>query len=77
LIAGFSRGAEQAAGFARMLHERGIHDPLGMKVTRGNDGLIEQLEFTKPPLVASRQAKRRPIATGSKQLCCAPITRPM
>lgn len=48
---GFSRGAEQAAGFTRLVHERGIQDPEGMVVTRDSKGLIESVAFTKPPLV--------------------------
>ncbi len=48
---GFSRGAEQAAGFARMVHERGIQDPSGIHRVRGEDGRMH-LEYTKPPLVA-------------------------
>ena len=48
---GFSRGAEQAAGFARMLHERGIQDPDGRREVRGEDGRMH-VEYTKPPLVA-------------------------
>lgn len=31
LATGFSRGAEQAAGFTRVVHERGIQDPAGEK----------------------------------------------
>lgn len=48
---GFSRGAEQAAGFARMVHERGIQDPDGRREVRGEDGRLH-IEYTKPPLVA-------------------------
>jgi Uncharacterized alpha/beta hydrolase domain (DUF2235) len=48
---GFSRGAEQAAGFARLLHERGIQDPDGRREVRGEDGRMH-VEYTKPPLVA-------------------------
>ncbi|UUF00335.1 DUF2235 domain-containing protein [Xanthomonas hortorum pv. pelargonii] len=67
---GFSRGAEQAAGFTRMVHERGIHDPKSMVVHRGNDGLIERVEFTKPPLVAPGRAAQAvglfdPVGTGT------------
>lgn len=47
---GFSRGAEQAAGFTRMVEERGIQNPVGAVVTRGRDGLIEGIEFTRAPL---------------------------
>lgn len=47
---GFSRGAEQAAGFTRMVEERGIQDPEGAVVRKGRDGLIDSVEFTRPPL---------------------------
>lgn len=58
---GFSRGAEQAAGFARLVHERGIQDPEGMVVKRDANGLIESVEFTRPPLV---EPGRTPQAVG-------------
>lgn len=66
---GFSRGAEQAAGFARMVHERGIQNPEGMSVIRGDDGLIDRLEFTRPPLVPPGQTAQAlalfdPVGTG-------------
>ncbi|AWV08748.1 T6SS phospholipase effector Tle1-like catalytic domain-containing protein [Marilutibacter maris] len=48
---GFSRGAEQAAGFARLVQERGIQNPDGMLVKQDSDGLVESIEFTKPPLL--------------------------
>lgn len=48
---GFSRGAEQAAGFTRLVHERGIQDPEGMVIKRDANGLIESVGFTRPPLV--------------------------
>ena len=47
---GFSRGAEQAAGFTRMVEERGIHSPDGVSVVRGRDGLIDRVQFTGPLL---------------------------
>lgn len=47
---GFSRGAEQAAGFTRMVEERGIQDPRNAVVTRGRDGLIDSVDYTRPPL---------------------------
>lgn len=47
---GFSRGAEQAAGFTRMIEERGIQDPRGMNVVRDRNGDIERLEPTRPNL---------------------------
>ncbi len=65
---GFSRGAVQAAGFARLVHERGIQDPDGMRHVRGDDGRME-LVFTKPPLVPPGQVPQvlglfDPVATG-------------
>ncbi|MBD9367359.1 DUF2235 domain-containing protein [Xanthomonas sp. XNM01] len=48
---GFSRGAEQAAGFTRMVEERGIQNPEGAKVNRDRNGLVEPpITFTQPPL---------------------------
>lgn len=49
---GFSRGAEQAAGFARMVHERGIRDPSGVQLHRDRDGLIDRIAYRTdlPPL---------------------------
>ncbi|WP_266156471.1 T6SS phospholipase effector Tle1-like catalytic domain-containing protein [Dyella silvatica] len=52
---GFSRGAEQAAGFARLVHERGIQDPTGARYTYGLDGLITDVKYRNPPLVAPGQ----------------------
>jgi hypothetical protein len=53
---GFSRGAEQAAGFARLVHERGIQDPSGAVYQRDPDnGMITGVRYTKPPLVAPGQ----------------------
>ncbi|MCD9028991.1 DUF2235 domain-containing protein [Luteimonas sp. BDR2-5] len=47
---GFSRGAEQAAGFTRIVEERGIQNPEDAVVKRDSKGLIESVEFTRPPL---------------------------
>src|SRR5690606_22345078 len=47
---GFSRGAEQAVGFTRMVEGRGIQDPDGARVSRDRDGMIQRIEFTAPPL---------------------------
>ena len=47
---GFSRGAEQAAGFTRLVEERGIQDPRGMDVVRDRNGHIESLKPTRPNL---------------------------
>jgi hypothetical protein len=66
---GFSRGAEQAAGFARLVQERGIQDPTGAKYTRDADGMITHVTYTKPPLVAPGQVAQAaglfdPVGTG-------------
>jgi len=47
---GFSRGAEQAAGFTRLVEQRGIQNPERADVVRGRDGLIDRIVFTAPPL---------------------------
>ncbi len=47
---GFSRGAEQAAGFTRMVEERGIRNPEGAQVTRDRDGRVLDVEYVGPPL---------------------------
>lgn len=47
---GFSRGAEQAAGFSRLVHERGIQDPDGAVTVRDENG-NQVVQYTKPPLV--------------------------
>jgi len=65
---GFSRGAEQAAGFSRLVHERGIQDPEGRREVRGEDGRMH-IEYTKPPLVAAGQTPQAvglfdPVGTG-------------
>lgn len=52
---GFSRGSEQAAGFARMVHERGIQDPSGAIYIRDRHGQITHVEYGRPPLVAPGQ----------------------
>jgi hypothetical protein len=60
---GFSRGAEQAAGFTRLVEERGIQDPLGVKKQDG------ELVYTRPALVAPGQVVQAvglfdPVGTG-------------
>ena len=66
---GFSRGAEQAAGFARLVHERGIQNPDGAIYTRNSQGQITNVEYTKPPLVPAGQVAQAvglfdPVGTG-------------
>jgi Uncharacterized alpha/beta hydrolase domain (DUF2235) len=65
---GFSRGAEQAAGFTRLVEERGIQDPSGVRKARDENGDI-QISYTKPPLVAPGQVAQAvglydPVGTG-------------
>lgn len=65
---GFSRGAEQAAGLTRLIDERGIWNPEGMKVER-EGGLVSKLEPTLPALVppgktAQALALFDPVGTG-------------
>jgi hypothetical protein len=67
---GFSRGAEQAAGFARLVQERGIQDPTGAKYTRGSDGMITGVQYSKPPLVPPGEVAQAvglfdPVGTGN------------
>ena len=69
---GFSRGAVQAAGLARLVHERGIQDPDGIRYLRGPDGHREVV-YTKPPLVPPGQVAQvlglfDPVATGVPSL---------
>ncbi|MEO8810230.1 MAG: DUF2235 domain-containing protein [Rhodanobacter sp.] len=52
---GFSRGSEQEAGFARLVHERGIQDPTGAVYTYDKHHQITHVEYTKPPLVEPGQ----------------------
>ncbi|MCR6625980.1 MAG: DUF2235 domain-containing protein [Pseudoxanthomonas sp.] len=47
---GFSRGAEQAAGFTRMVEERGIRNPEGAQVTRDGDGRVLRVDYIGAPL---------------------------
>lgn len=69
---GFSRGAVQAAGFARLVHERGIQDPEGIRHRQLPDGSTE-LVYTRPPLVPPGQVPQvlglfDPVATGLPSL---------
>jgi hypothetical protein len=66
---GFSRGAEQAASFSRLVEERGIQDPSGAKLERNFFG-HSHIEYTKPPLVEPGQITQAvglfdPVGTGS------------
>ncbi|NUO77488.1 MAG: hypothetical protein HOQ32_15925 [Lysobacter sp.] len=66
---GFSRGAEEAAYFTRLVDERGIQDPAGAKYTYDDNGLVESVKYSKPPLVAPGKVAQAallqdPVATG-------------
>lgn len=77
LSVGFSRGAEQAAGFTRMVDERGIQNPEARKVDRSalNLGLgwvDDKVSYTAPPLqdsgkIAQALAMYDPVATGAPE----------
>ncbi|MGH8050116.1 MAG: phospholipase effector Tle1 domain-containing protein, partial [Arenimonas sp.] len=65
---GFSRGAEQAAGFSRLVDERGIQDITGIRRTRNEDG-DRVVEYTRPALVEPGQVVQAvglfdPVGTG-------------
>lgn len=66
---GFSRGAEEAATFARVVDERGIQDPRGAAYTLDAHGNITHVEYTKPPLMEPGQVAQvvglfDPVGTG-------------
>ncbi|MGN0857687.1 MAG: XVIPCD domain-containing protein [Stenotrophomonas sp.] len=66
---GFSRGAEQAAGFTRLVHERGIQDPDGAVYQRDRNNQIIGVTYTQPPLqapgsIAQAVALYDPVGTG-------------
>lgn len=66
---GFSRGAEQAAGFTRLVHERGIQDPTGAVYQRDANNQIIGVTYTKEPLqepgsIAQAVALYDPVGTG-------------
>lgn len=49
---GFSRGAESIAALQRMIHERGIRDPLGADVRYDADGVLTSISWAEGPLLA-------------------------
>ncbi|MBS0226524.1 MAG: DUF2235 domain-containing protein [Proteobacteria bacterium] len=64
---GFSRGAEQAAGFSRLVHERGIMDPDGRRMHRDEHGnmVVEYTRNLVPPgTVAQAVGMFDPVGTG-------------
>jgi hypothetical protein len=67
---GFSRGAEQAAGLARLIHERGIRDP-GSRVRLDPAG--GEVRYSSPALVPGDQLAQAvalfdPVGTGVPRL---------
>ena len=48
---GFSRGGEGIAALQRMVHERGIRDPLGAKVERDAENLVVSIQYADRPLL--------------------------
>ena len=66
---GFSRGAEQAAGFTRLVAERGIQDPQNAEIRRNSEGLIVSARYPSPPLraaadIAQAELLFDPVGTG-------------
>ncbi|BBB63324.1 hypothetical protein UNDKW_5051 [Undibacterium sp. KW1] len=72
---GFSRGAEQAAGFTRMVDERGVQDPNARKVETYALSLglkDDKVIYTAPPLkepgsIPQALAMYDPVATGAPE----------
>lgn len=68
---GFSRGAEQSAGFARLVAERGIRDPDQMQVKRNSEGLVTSLGWQSARVlrpgqeIAQAQLLFDPVGTGT------------
>ncbi len=66
---GFSRGAEQAAGFTRLVAERGIQDPQNAEIRRNSEGLIVSARYPSPPQraaadIAQAELLFDPVGTG-------------
>lgn len=66
---GFSRGAEQAAGFTRLVDERGIQDPKGRVEDRDLFGNLKEVRYSGEPLVPAHQVPQAvalfdPVGTG-------------
>lgn len=67
---GFSRGGEQAAGFERVVHERGVQNPEAATYTFNASGLISHATYTRPPLIEPGQVAQAvamfdPVGTGA------------
>ena len=66
---GFSRGGEEAVGFSRLVHDRGIQDPTGAVYKYDSAGQIKSVRYTRPPLVAPGETPQAamlfdPVGTG-------------
>ncbi|TBR13615.1 MAG: hypothetical protein EPO46_02355 [Lysobacter sp.] len=68
---GFSRGGEEAAGFARLVDERGIRDPTNVRIHRNRDQLITRIDYDPtlpflraPGSVAQAELLFDPVGTG-------------
>ncbi len=70
---GFSRGAEEVTALHRMIEERGIRDPEGVKYSMDKEKLITRIEYVdKPLLVAPGNTLQAallydPVATGVEE----------
>lgn len=69
LATGFSRGADQAAGFTRMVHERGIKDPRAIDRADHRDG-PDEVAVPRPLLVSPGRIPQAvalfdPVGTGT------------
>lgn len=69
---GFSRGAEEAAGFARLVEERGIQDFTGAVYSYNSHGEITHVQYTRPPLVPPHEVAQAvalfdPVGTGAPE----------
>lgn len=65
----FSRGGEEAALLARLVHERGIQDPSGARYTYDSHHQITHVEYVRSPLVPPHQVAQAvalfdPVGTG-------------
>lgn len=67
---GFSRGAEQSAGFARLVAERGIEDVETASVRYNDEGLVVRASYPSVPLRSGREIAQAvalfdPVGTGA------------
>lgn len=73
IAVGFSRGAEQAAGFSRLVDERGIQDPKARIMELRSHGGRDKAHYTVPPLRAGGTVPQAvglydPVSTGEPAL---------